>query len=110
MAEMQLCEWFDDKVKDIQKRIPYPESFEKTNIDTNYKNVITDFHSNKIKINKFNIEQNIHETKSLERVYRYEITFTAEQKNKLKIYFKECEKVYNLCVDIWNDYKNMTDC
>jgi putative transposase len=111
MTEVQLCEWFDDKVKAIQKLIPYPESYKKVNIIKTYKNIVTDLHFNKLKINRFNIEQHpIDINKTLERSYKYEIRFNSNQKVKLKKYFEECVKVYNLCVDIWTDYKNMTDC
>src|SRR5690348_17158052 len=108
MENDQHCDWFNIET---QKIVYLPEKYKKMITNINFKNVITNVHTCKLKDNISicnTIDDNSNE--SLERTYKYNINFTKEQKIILRSYFNECTRLYNLCVDIWIDYKEVTDC
>lgn len=43
------------------------------------------------------------------RTHRYKLSFTDDQIKILTGYFNECTILYNLCVDIWKKYNDVTD-
>lgn len=105
---MQICEWFNSSTLQIQNFIASPLEFTNFKIPDKYKNVISSLQksNNNIKLecfDKFNNDDN-----KVICSHKYQINFTKEQHDILVGYYEECEKVYNLCVDIWNDYKNVT--
>ena len=105
---MQLCEWFDSSTIYIQNFISSPFDFFDTKIPKNYNNLISSLKksNNNFNLKLFN-DKFINED-SLISSHKYKITFNEKQHNILKNYFKECKKVYDLCVDIWIDYKDCT--
>jgi transposase len=103
--------WFNEKgIKKIQKKIPFPEKYKiNKNIDNNFKNILSDVKYKK-KIKLFNLEKpDQSENDELIRTYKYKINFTGRQHIILQSYFKECNYIYNLCVDIYKLYPEMTD-
>lgn len=102
---MKRCEWFDDKVLKIQKNIS--NNFEVIHPPEKYKNVVTDLKISNCGF-KFNLPSVISEDIELIATHKYKINFNKDQQLILFQYFKECERLYNLCVDIWQEYKNMT--
>jgi putative transposase len=102
-----ICEWYNKDIIQLQKNIPFPEKYKKTKVSDNYKNVLEDVKTCKSK-HLFNIEK-YNEVNNLELTYKYKIKFNEEQHTILKLYFNECNIIYNLCVDIWKEYKNITD-
>jgi len=105
---MQLCEWFDSSTIYIQNFISSPFDFFDTKIPKNYNNLISSLKksNNNFNLKLFN-DEFINED-SLISSHKYKIIFNEKQHNILKNYFKECKKVYDLCVDIWIDYKDCT--
>jgi transposase len=101
------CEWYNNDIIQLQKNIPFPEKYRKCKINNKYSNVIEDIKINNSKY-LFDIKNDFN-NESLEFCYKYKIQFSKEQHEKLKNYFDECTKIYNLCVDIWKEYKNITD-
>src|SRR5271154_2443397 len=106
-----LCNWFDRNVTQFQGIVPFPEDIKSKPPDDKFKNVLSDFHhfdNGASKLVTFNhlVEKNNGGT--LLRSHKYMITFTNEQKVILDKYFKECKTVYDLCVDIWSKYNDMT--
>ena len=105
---MIICDWFNSSALMIQNYISSPFDFYDNNIPCNYKNVLSSF---KKSINNFKLElfnEPFVNNDDLISSHKYSINFNDEQHEILKNYFEECEKVYNLCVDIWNDYKECT--
>ena len=105
-----ICQWYDNDIIKLQKNVPFPEKFKKSNVNKKYDNVLEDLKQSKSKtlFNLFDIDNN-NDNDTLERTYKYKIKFDDRQHNILKLYFNECNIIYNLCVDIWKEYKNMTD-
>ena len=99
--------WFDKCVK-LQKYIPYPEEYKKKDIESKYTNILFDLKKNKSK-HLFNLNNQNEINNTFFTTYKYKINFSKNQHNILKKYFKECHTIYNLCIDIWKDYKDMTD-
>ena len=99
--------WFNKCVK-LQKYIPYPEEYKKKDIEPKYKNILFDLKKNKSK-HLFNLNNQNEINDTFFTTYKYKINFSKNQHTILKNYFKECYIIYNLCVDIWKDYKDMTD-
>ncbi len=52
-------------------------------------------------------KHNIQKTENL-CSHKYKIIFSETQHKILKGYFNECLNIYNLCVDIWKQYKDIT--
>lgn len=102
-----ICEWYNKDIIQLQKNVPFPEKYKKIKVSDNYKNVLEDVKTCKSKY-LFNIEKH-NEINNFELTYKYKIKFSEEQHNILKIYFNECNIIYNLCVDIWKEYNDMTD-
>lgn len=104
---MQLCEWYNEDTKKLQSLISMPENYKNTKIDFRYKNIISSLKKSNNKI-KIKISTNDNENNLCIRTHKFKINFDELQHNILKNYFKECEKIYNLCVDIWREYNNVT--
>ena len=103
------CQWFTDNEKQLSTLLPKLSDFNDNDNDINksYKNVLTDFKLTNFKDNIIKIEEpGICE--SLLKSHKYMITFNQQQHQKLQLYFKECEFIYNLCVDIWKNFKFVT--
>ena len=102
--------WFNDTgIEKIQKIIPFPEKYRVKEIDNNFKNILSDVKYKKT-IKLFNLNKpDQNETEELNRTFKYKINFTTKQHIILKSYFKECNYIYNLCVDIYKLYPEMTD-
>ena len=101
------CEWYNNDIIQLQNKIPFPDKYKKIKINNNYLNILNDVKTCKSK-SLFNIKD-YDEINSLEFTYKYKIKFNDKQHNILKLYFNECNIIYNLCVDIWKEYKDMTD-
>ena len=79
------------------------------NIDNSFKNILSDVKYKKT-IKLFNLNKpDQNETDELNRTYKYKINFTEQQHIILQNYFKECNYIYNLCVDIYKSYPEITD-
>ena len=101
--------WFNDGIEKIQNIIPFPEKYRVKNIEDNFKNILSDVKYKKT-IKLFNLNKpDQNEIDELNRTYKYKINFTKEQHIILQSYFKECNYIYNLCVDIYKLYPEMTD-
>ena len=101
--------WFNEGIEKIQKIIPFPEKYRVKNIEDNFKNILSDVKYKKT-IKLFNLNKpDQNEIDELNRTYKYKINFTKEQHIILQSYFKECNYIYNLCVDIYKLYPEMTD-
>ena len=108
--------WYDSHVNLFKVNFPAPneyksvKDFNDINIDkkyTNYKKILSDVKtfSNKLTNVDFSSIKNEPDDSDIIRCFKYEIKFSKDQQNKLNNYYNECEKVYNLCVDIWNSNK-----
>ena len=110
-----VFDWFDEKFKSFQNVVKPPEAFKKCNIPTNYSNVLTDLHSctNPHKKSITQIDHGIlpdsDDEDNMFRAHKYKISFTYEQSEILADFFKECTYLYNLCVDVWKKYNDVTD-
>ena len=101
--------WFNDGIEKIQNIIPFPEKYRVKNIEDNFKNILSDVKYKKT-IKLFNLNKpDQNETDELNRTYKYKINFTEQQHIILQNYFKECNYIYNLCVDIYKSYPEITD-
>ena len=105
---MQLCEWFNCSTIQIQNFVSSPFDFFNSKIPKKYNNVLSSFKksNNDFNLKLFNDE--FFNDDKLISSHRYQINFNKEQHDTLKDYFKECKKVYDLCIDIWTDYKDCT--
>ena len=105
---MQTCEWFNDTAKNIQKKISSCDDFKCVKTPKNYIGVVSDL---KKSTNKYNLNLFTDKPVATENFissHRYLLHFNKEQHEILKNYFSECKRVYDLCVDIWTDYKKCT--
>lgn len=104
---MVICEWFDNNVIKLKEKISNTNNFNNINTDKKYSNIITDL---KISNNNFNFNMpiNLFNEETLIATHKYKINFNNNQQQILLQYLNECNKLYNLCIDIWNDYKDMT--
>ena len=104
---MVICEWFNNNVIKLKEKISNTNNFNNINTDKKYSNIITDL---KISNNNFNFNMpiNLFNEETLIATHKYKINFNNNQQQILLQYFNECNKLYNLCIDIWNDYKDMT--
>jgi putative transposase len=110
ITDKLLFDWFDDDFKLFQNIIQLPHLYKKIDIPNNYRNIITDLHEvKKTSKNSFKIDNIIElDDKDLIGSHKYEITFTNIQKQILTGYFNECERLYNICIDIWKKYPEVT--
>ena len=104
---MVICEWFNNNVIKLKEKISNTNNFNNINTYKKYSNIITDL---KISNNNFNFNMpiNLFNEETLIATHKYKINFNNNQQQILLQYFNECNKLYNLCIDIWNDYKDMT--
>ena len=105
---MQLCEWFNSSTIQIQNFISSPSEFYDIKTPIKYNNILSKVKrsDNKFKLELFN--QPFVNDDKLICSHKYQISFNDNQHQILKNYYQECKKVYDLCVDIWNDYKECT--
>lgn len=50
--------------------------------------------------------KDINNSDKIIKSYKYELDFTKQQKDILNIWFSECDKVYNKCVELYNKTSN----
>ena len=112
MSDQILFDWFDNKLKPFQKIVKFPDSFKKRcKIDENYNNILSDLHiNNNNNQNKLQIikPESINFESKVLRTHRYMIHLNCKQKKILDKYYLECKILYNMCVDIWTKYKEMS--
>jgi putative transposase len=104
---MQKCDWFNDDIKKFQSIIASPENFKAIKIENKYKNIISLLSKSNIKFD-LKLPNNDINDEIIICSHKYKIHFSDSQHNILKKYFNECFKIYNLCVDIWKDYNEIT--
>ncbi len=105
---MEICNWYEPSTIKIQNFISSPYDFQNTKTPLKYKNILSSVKksSNNFKLNLFS--DNFINNDELICSNKYLINFTDNQHKILKKYFGECKKVYDLCVDVWKDYKDVT--
>ncbi len=105
---MEICNWIEPSTIQIQKFISSPYDFFDFKKQHKYSNVVSNIKKsiNKFKLNLFN--QEFTNDDALIGSHKYLIYFNDKQHEILKGYFGECKKIYDLCVDIWKDYNNVT--
>ncbi len=105
---MQKCEWFKQSTLQIQNFISSPFDFYDIKKPNNYNKLISSLKksNNNFKLDLFN--QQFTNDNDLICAHKYQIDFNKNQQDILKGYFDESKKVYDLCVDIWNNYKDCT--
>lgn len=103
-------DWFDDKFKLFQSIVNLPHKYDKVNVSNNYKNIINELYvnnnKNEIKLDKKFIVNNSDE--KLYKSHKYELLFSPTQHKILQQYYDECKILYNICVDVWKQYNNMS--
>jgi transposase len=107
---MEACEWFNPSTKSLQDFISTRERFTDLKTPDKYSNVLS---SLKHSITGFGFNLNMFPKYSSDGnklicSHKYQINFNDEQHEILKGYFHESKKVYDLCVDVWNEYKECT--
>ena len=111
-----ICEWFNNSTLKLQNYIPSHTEFKNKLIYENYTNILssvktsvslTQNNNNKSDF-KFNLFSDNKNNDELISSHKYQINFSEEQHLILKSYFDECTGLYNLCVDIWTEYFNMS--
>ena len=101
-------EWFDDpSIVQIKKHISLPKNFTKSKTHNKYDNVITNVYKSNNKY-KFNVPYDTDYNDVNIYTHKYFVYFTDFQKSILKKYFVECLTIYNLCVNIYNLYNDIT--
>lgn len=109
---LNISPWFVPQLTNIQKIIPLPDSYKPDNIPSNYINIITDYHVNNANDIAYNINDSIIEPinnkdDKLVRTHTYKIYFNSQQKDTLNKWYLESKRLYDLCVDIWKNYKEI---
>lgn len=109
---MNKCSWFDSAAH-IQNFVPFPETFTDLFGPNKYVGVVSELKKSSLlnRLNFTNLDaHNLtnNDISDLLYAHKYHIKFSDEQHEVLVKYFKECKRVYNLCVDIWIDYKDVT--
>ena len=106
---MKICEWFNTDTIQIQNYIASPMEFYDIKTPSNYNNVLSSLKKsdNKFKLN-FLDDYKVKEDNDIICAHKYQINFSNNQHEILIKYFKECNTIYNLCVDIWKEYPNVT--
>ena len=94
-----ISEWFNSTTLDLQTFVPADREFIKAPINKNYTNVLFDFKKSESNIT-FNLFTDYDNNDELLFSHKYKINFTNQQHKILVGYFKECKKIYDLCVDI----------
>ena len=109
-----VFDWFDEKFNSFQNVVKLPSSFKMIRIPKNYSNVLSDFHScdngskNDIVQIEHGLDPDMNDKDEMFRAHRYKLSFNNDQIKILDIYFNECTLLYNLCVDIWKKYNDVT--
>jgi putative transposase len=106
---MNICEWYNRETILIQNYIATPNEFYDTKVPNKYKNVLSSLKKsdNIFKLN-FLDDYKVKENNDIICSHKYQINFSKKQHEILIKYFKECNMIYNLCVDIWKEYSNVT--
>jgi len=111
-----VFDWFDDKFISFQNIVRPPDFFKTAPIPPNYENVLHEFSScynssknDLIQIQDHGIDPEVDKKDEMIRTHRYKLSFTDDQIKILTGYFNECTILYNLCVDIWKKYNDVTD-
>ena len=99
--------WYCEEIVKVKKKLNPLNKFKKKKI-TMYKNILSDVHiaDNYKRLNIF--DKFTSDEKDLIKTFKYKINFDKTQHDILKIYFKECKFIYDLCVDLWRQYKEIT--
>jgi len=105
---MQICEWFNSSTIHIQNFISSPFDFNNNKTPSEYNGVLSSIKKSNNNFNLKLFDQPFVNNDEIICSHKYLIVFNDEQQSILKDYYKECKKVYDLCVDIWSDYKNCT--
>ena len=106
---MNICEWYNVNTIQIQNYIASPNEFYDTKVPDKYKNVLSSLKKsdNNFKLN-FLDDYKVKDDDDIICSHKYQINFSKEQHEILIKYFKECVIIYNLCVDIWKEFSNVT--
>lgn len=107
--DKNIYDWYDDNFKKFNAIIDLPENYKQIQIPINYKNIIDEIYeiNNSVKV-CLKKEYNITNDTEIIKAHKYKLNFSNEQRSILKSYFSECEKLYNICVDVWKKYNDMT--
>lgn len=105
---MSNKEWFNDPSLDnIKKHTSLPSKFIKSTVNDCYKNVVTNVYTSNNK-HQFNVPYNTDYSDTNIYTHKYSVHFSDGQKSVLEKYFLECLTLYNLCVNIYNLYNDIT--
>ena len=106
---MESCEWYDNSVKNLSKKIWYPDKSvtDNTNNFVPKWNKISIFNNNQPVLKKIKNTRIKNTTDSITRVKKINISFSSSQINVIKKWIKECDKVFNKGVYIFNNNKDI---
>jgi len=99
--------WFNDHIENINSSVSPISSFIKSDIQSNYKNVLSSQCSSQFASN-LNLPEFQSSDDDFICCYKYEIVFNSHQRHQLKSFFLSSKMIYDFCVDVWKLYKNIT--